>query len=232
LEVPLWRILFVYALGVVVIGALIYRLFSLQVVDAQTWLGQAIENYTSEINDPASTGSSCNTSRKSQTLSKVLSERIRIEYEAAGRLPRAENQRRFEALKLEFPELLRRSDFDRLEHVIGALADVEFDMLVEPIRRDGVLNSQATFGLVEVKTSDHRISRSDLFTPQPNVGAMINSFKRLVAFREILRLQNEIQLIAFFPHGIETDAAAELETLGFVVIDGRPFTRQLETHKP
>lgn len=56
LEVPLWRILFVYALGIVVIGALIYRLFSLQVVDVQTWLGQAVENYTSEINDPASRG--------------------------------------------------------------------------------------------------------------------------------------------------------------------------------
>lgn len=56
LEVPLWRILLVYALGIVVIGALIYRLFSLQVVDVQTWLGQAVENYTSEINDPASRG--------------------------------------------------------------------------------------------------------------------------------------------------------------------------------
>ena len=56
LEVPLWRMLFVYALGVVVLGALIYRLFSLQVVDGQVWLDQAIENYTSEINDPASRG--------------------------------------------------------------------------------------------------------------------------------------------------------------------------------
>jgi len=54
--VPLWRTLVVYALIVVVLGGLIYRLFSLQVLQVQTWAGQAIDNYTSEIIDPASRG--------------------------------------------------------------------------------------------------------------------------------------------------------------------------------
>ena len=55
-EVPLWRTLIVYALIVAVLGGLVYRLFSLQVVEAQTWVGQAIDNYTTEISDPASRG--------------------------------------------------------------------------------------------------------------------------------------------------------------------------------
>ena len=55
-EVPLWRTLVIYGLIVVVIVSLVYRLFSLQVVQAQTWLGQAVDNYTTEISDPASRG--------------------------------------------------------------------------------------------------------------------------------------------------------------------------------
>src|SRR5689334_9378836 len=55
-EVPLWRTLIVYGLIVAVLGGLIYRLFSLQVVTAKTWMGQAIDNYTTEISDPASRG--------------------------------------------------------------------------------------------------------------------------------------------------------------------------------
>src|SRR5678815_4774789 len=55
-EVPLWRTLLVYVLIVTVMGGLVYRLFSLQVVEAQTWLGQAVDNYTTEISDPASRG--------------------------------------------------------------------------------------------------------------------------------------------------------------------------------
>ena len=55
-EVPLWRTLVVYGLIVAVMGGLVYRLFSLQVGEAQTWAGQAIENYTKEISEPASRG--------------------------------------------------------------------------------------------------------------------------------------------------------------------------------
>jgi len=55
-EVPVWRVLIVYSLIIVVIGALVYRLFSLQVLDGETWVGQSIENYTTEIKDPASRG--------------------------------------------------------------------------------------------------------------------------------------------------------------------------------
>src|SRR5512147_3277418 len=54
--VPLWRTLVVYGVVVAVLGGLVYRLFSLQVVDAQTWVGQAIDNYTLRISDPASRG--------------------------------------------------------------------------------------------------------------------------------------------------------------------------------
>ena len=52
-EVPLWRTLIVYGVIVAVLGGLIYRLFSLQVATAQSWLGQAVENYTKQIYDPA-----------------------------------------------------------------------------------------------------------------------------------------------------------------------------------
>ena len=55
-EVPLWRTLIVYGLIVAVLGGLIYRLFSLQMVEAPTWVGQAVENYTKKIYDPASRG--------------------------------------------------------------------------------------------------------------------------------------------------------------------------------
>jgi len=55
-EVPLWRTLIVYGLVIVVIGRLIYQLFSLQVSNAQNWVVKAVDNYTSEISDPASRG--------------------------------------------------------------------------------------------------------------------------------------------------------------------------------
>ncbi|MEP6895108.1 MAG: penicillin-binding transpeptidase domain-containing protein, partial [Chloroflexota bacterium] len=55
-EVPFWRTLVIYGLVVVVIGSLVYRLFSLQVVQAQSWVGQAVDNYTTQISDPASRG--------------------------------------------------------------------------------------------------------------------------------------------------------------------------------
>ena len=55
-EVPFWRTLIVYGLIIGVSGILIYRLFSLQVVEGQTWAGQSIDNYTTEISEPASRG--------------------------------------------------------------------------------------------------------------------------------------------------------------------------------
>src|SRR6185436_4913693 len=55
-EVPLWRVLLVYGLILSVFGVLVYRLVSLQVVEENTWVGQAVENYTTEISDPASRG--------------------------------------------------------------------------------------------------------------------------------------------------------------------------------
>src|SRR5262245_20970231 len=55
-EVPLWRILLVYGIFVAVVGALVYRLFSLQVSETASWALQAVDNYTIEISDPASRG--------------------------------------------------------------------------------------------------------------------------------------------------------------------------------
>jgi len=55
-EVPLWRILLVYGIFIAVVGALVYRLLSLQVTETASWAMQAIDNYTIEISDPASRG--------------------------------------------------------------------------------------------------------------------------------------------------------------------------------
>src|SRR5574339_716791 len=55
-EVPLWRILVVYAILVAVVVGITYRLFALQVFGDQEWLEQSIENYTTEISDPAPRG--------------------------------------------------------------------------------------------------------------------------------------------------------------------------------
>lgn len=55
-EVPLWRILLVYALIFGVVGAIVYRLFVLQVLDPQTWIVQAVDNYEDTISDPAPRG--------------------------------------------------------------------------------------------------------------------------------------------------------------------------------
>ncbi|HSK66044.1 MAG TPA: hypothetical protein VK888_03885, partial [Anaerolineales bacterium] len=56
LNIPLWRVLIVYALIVGVVGLIIWRLVSLQVFDTQTWIDQAIDNYTNEISEPAARG--------------------------------------------------------------------------------------------------------------------------------------------------------------------------------
>src|SRR5574341_957975 len=51
-----WRVLIVYGLIIAILGLLIYRLFSLQVLSPQSWIGQAVENYTTQISDPAARG--------------------------------------------------------------------------------------------------------------------------------------------------------------------------------
>lgn len=55
-EVPLWRVLLVYGVIITVIGVLVYRLLSLQIVEEAIWMDQAIDNYTVTISDPASRG--------------------------------------------------------------------------------------------------------------------------------------------------------------------------------
>jgi penicillin-binding protein 2 len=55
-EVPLWRVLFVYALIIGVVGVIVYRLLGLQVLGQQTWLVQAVDNYEDTIIDPAPRG--------------------------------------------------------------------------------------------------------------------------------------------------------------------------------
>jgi penicillin-binding protein 2 len=55
-EVPLWRVLFVYAVIIGVLSLVLYRLFILQVIGQQTWVGQAVDNYEDTISDPAPRG--------------------------------------------------------------------------------------------------------------------------------------------------------------------------------
>lgn len=55
-QVPLWRILVVYAILISVVGILTSRLITLQVLGPQTWNAQAIDNYTNTISDPAPRG--------------------------------------------------------------------------------------------------------------------------------------------------------------------------------
>lgn len=55
-EVPLWRILFVYALIVAVVSVIVSRLFALQVTTEQTWDRQALDNYQETLSAPAPRG--------------------------------------------------------------------------------------------------------------------------------------------------------------------------------
>jgi penicillin-binding protein 2 len=55
-EAPPWRIVLVYGILAAVVGVLFYRLVNLQVFESASWLGQAVENYTKEIYEPASRG--------------------------------------------------------------------------------------------------------------------------------------------------------------------------------
>jgi len=55
-HVPRWRVFFIYALIIAVVGLIIYRLLELQVVGQQAWLDQAVDNYEFTISDPAPRG--------------------------------------------------------------------------------------------------------------------------------------------------------------------------------
>lgn len=55
-QLPIWRALVVYAVLVLVVGLIISRLINLQVVGAEDWQLQAVDNYTNEISDPAARG--------------------------------------------------------------------------------------------------------------------------------------------------------------------------------
>lgn len=55
-EVPAWRIWAVYGLILAVVGVITFRLFTRQVLEYGNWQGQAVENYTTEISDPAARG--------------------------------------------------------------------------------------------------------------------------------------------------------------------------------
>jgi penicillin-binding protein 2 len=55
-EVQPWRVFVVLGLIVALLGIIVYRLFSLQVLGTQTWIDQAVENYTTQISDPALRG--------------------------------------------------------------------------------------------------------------------------------------------------------------------------------
>jgi len=55
-QVQKWRVLFVYVTIMAVISVLLLRLVNLQVLSSDTWMGQAVDNYTQTIRDPAPRG--------------------------------------------------------------------------------------------------------------------------------------------------------------------------------
>jgi penicillin-binding protein 2 len=55
-EVPLWRVWIVYALLIAIVLTITSRLFTRQVLEYKIWQDQAVENYTTEISDPAARG--------------------------------------------------------------------------------------------------------------------------------------------------------------------------------
>jgi penicillin-binding protein 2 len=55
-QVPTWRVLIVYGVMFAFIGAILFRLVNLQVLAADTWTEQAVDNYTLTISDPAPRG--------------------------------------------------------------------------------------------------------------------------------------------------------------------------------
>jgi penicillin-binding protein 2 len=55
-QVPIWRVIVVYGVIVAVIGAILFRLVNLQVLSDESWMVQAVDNYTQSIRDPAPRG--------------------------------------------------------------------------------------------------------------------------------------------------------------------------------
>lgn len=55
-QVQPWRVLLVYVVIAAVVGAILTRLVSLQIFGGPQWIDQAVENYRSEISDPAPRG--------------------------------------------------------------------------------------------------------------------------------------------------------------------------------
>ena len=55
-KVPTWRLVIVYGVMAVAIGAILLRLMGLQVVESEAWTAQSVDNYTFEIRDPAQRG--------------------------------------------------------------------------------------------------------------------------------------------------------------------------------
>ncbi len=55
-EVPTWRVILMYVIVVGAVGMMTWQLIKYQVLDPQSWVGQAVENYTKEISDPAPRG--------------------------------------------------------------------------------------------------------------------------------------------------------------------------------
>ena len=52
-QVQKWRVLFVYLTIVAVVGAILIRLVNLQVLSTESWMDQAVDNYTLTIRDAA-----------------------------------------------------------------------------------------------------------------------------------------------------------------------------------
>ena len=55
-QIQPWRALVVYSVIVGVVAILSYRLTALQIFERQTWIDQAVDNYRTEISDPAARG--------------------------------------------------------------------------------------------------------------------------------------------------------------------------------
>ncbi len=55
-QVPTWRTLVVYGLIIAVVGAIVFRLVNLQVLQNQEYVDQAVDNYTVDISEPATRG--------------------------------------------------------------------------------------------------------------------------------------------------------------------------------
>ncbi len=54
--VPIWRVFVIYAFVIGAVGLIIWQLVKYQVLSPQSWINQAVDNYTLEISDPASRG--------------------------------------------------------------------------------------------------------------------------------------------------------------------------------